>query len=100
MKNESSFNSVLQTIDSNTTLNLSGKTEASSAEEQLARDNRIRLRRILVVTPGRPTASRSFSLMRNEYPEPPAMPPKTLGSGAKPQSKMQLNQKTEKSISR
>ncbi len=36
----------------------------------------------------------------NEYPEPPVMPPKTLGSGAKPQSETQLNQKTEKSISR
>jgi hypothetical protein len=78
------LNSRLQTIIGATTLQLSGQTEASSAEEQLARDNRMTLRRTFVVTTGRPTASRTF-FFRNEYPEPRPMPPKTLGSGGKPQ---------------
>ncbi len=67
----------LQPISSATTLNLSGETDASSAEEQLARDSRIRYQGIQ----GRLYASPVLP----QIPGFPAMPPKTLGSGAKPQ---------------
>lgn len=66
---------------------LSGETEASNAEEQLARDNRIRYQGIQ----GRLYASPVLP----QIPRFPAMPPKTLGSGAKPQSESTLNQNPE-----
>ena len=78
---------------------LSGEMEASNAEEQLARDSRIRLPRIFVVTAARPTASCSFSFIRYEYPESPAMPPKTFGSGAKSLKNTNLNQQLKSSFS-
>ncbi|MCI0414625.1 hypothetical protein L0222_17750 [bacterium] len=44
MKIQDTFDSILKPIEGTITLNLSGQTEASSAEEQLARNNPIRLR--------------------------------------------------------